>query len=69
MFGFCYVFLIPTMVDSGLRQNDDQCQMYIPHWHDISYYSDTTLNDWRTIATALGIDCWFPISINTPQSR
>ena len=32
-------------------------------------YSCTTRNACRTIATALGIDCLLPISINTPQSR
>lgn len=32
-------------------------------------YSSTTLNAWRTIAIALGIDCWLSTSINTPQSR
>lgn len=31
-------------------------------------YSSTTLNAWRTIAIALGIDCWLSTSMNTPQS-
>ena len=47
-------------LDTGLIQ--DKCK------RRRGCYSSTTLNAWRTIATALGIDCCLPISINTPQS-
>ena len=46
-----------------LPRNGDKCDVCVGD------YSSTTLNAWRTNATALGISCWLQIFINTPQSR